>query len=117
MWDAAAADREFRRAIELDPKHATAHHWYATYLMCVHRYPESLAEIERAQALDPASKSVLADKVPFFSAQAGSRKPSPAEKQMEDNEPASFPPPLPEDHLLQTADYPTTSRNQKAKRC
>ena len=61
MWDLATADREFRRAIELNPNNAVAHHWYATYLSCLRRYPESLAEIERAQALDPASKSVLAD--------------------------------------------------------
>src|ERR1019366_8285217 len=46
MWDAATADREYRRAIELDPSNAIAHHWYATYLQCLRRYPESLAEIE-----------------------------------------------------------------------
>ncbi len=62
MWDAATADREFRRAIELDPKNAVAHHWYATYLMTLRRFPEALAEIERAQALDPTSKSILADR-------------------------------------------------------
>ncbi len=61
-WDAATADREFRRAIELNPDNAIAHHWYATYLASLRRYSESLAEIERAQALEPASKSVLADK-------------------------------------------------------
>ena len=32
MWDAATADREFRRALELNPSNAIAHHWYATYL-------------------------------------------------------------------------------------
>src|SRR5208283_1188834 len=62
MWDVATADREFRRALELNPNNAVAHHWYATYLLSLRRDPESLAEIERAQALDPASKSVLADK-------------------------------------------------------
>lgn len=62
MWDAAKADREFRRAIDLNPDNAAAHHWYATYLSCLHRLPESLTEIDRAQALDPASKSILADK-------------------------------------------------------
>ncbi len=62
MWDATSADHEFRRAIELDPNNATAHHWYANSLSTMKRYPEALAEIERAQALDPTSKSVLADK-------------------------------------------------------
>jgi len=33
MWDAVTADREFRRALALNPNNATAHHWYATYLM------------------------------------------------------------------------------------
>jgi Tfp pilus assembly protein PilF len=60
--DAADADREFRRAIELDPNVARAHHWYATFLIQVHRFDESLAEIERARQLDPSSKSILADK-------------------------------------------------------
>ncbi len=60
--DAAAADREFRRAIELDPNLARAHHWYATFLIQVLRFPEGLAEIERARQLDPSSKAILADK-------------------------------------------------------
>ena len=62
MWDVATAGREFRRAVELDPNNAVAHHWFASYLMSLRRYPEALAEIERAQALDPISNSVLADK-------------------------------------------------------
>ena len=61
-WDFATADREFQRAIELDPNNAVAHHWYATYLGMLRRVPEALAEIDRAQALDPSSTSILADK-------------------------------------------------------
>jgi DNA-binding winged helix-turn-helix (wHTH) protein/Tfp pilus assembly protein PilF len=61
-WDATSADHEFRRAIELNSNNAVAHHWYATYLAMVGRHSESLIEIERAQTLDPASKSILADK-------------------------------------------------------
>jgi tetratricopeptide (TPR) repeat protein len=61
-WDVSDADQEFRRAIDLDPNNAVAHHWYATYLMTVRRLPESVTEIERAQALDPTSTSILADK-------------------------------------------------------
>jgi DNA-binding winged helix-turn-helix (wHTH) protein/Tfp pilus assembly protein PilF len=62
MWDTGTADEEFRRAIDLDPNNANAHHWYATYLQTVLRYDESLNEIDRAQALDPNSSSILADK-------------------------------------------------------
>jgi len=61
-WDAPNADREFRRAIELNPNNAVAHHWFATYLSAVGRHAESVVEIDRAQALDPASKSIMADK-------------------------------------------------------
>jgi DNA-binding winged helix-turn-helix (wHTH) protein/Tfp pilus assembly protein PilF len=62
VWDSANAEREFRRAIDLDPNNAVAHHWYATYLSTIGRSPESLTEIERAQSLVPASKAILADK-------------------------------------------------------
>jgi DNA-binding winged helix-turn-helix (wHTH) protein/Tfp pilus assembly protein PilF len=62
MWDAGTADEEFRRAIDLDPNNANAHHWYATYLQTVQRFDESLNEIDRAQTLDPNSSSILADK-------------------------------------------------------
>jgi DNA-binding winged helix-turn-helix (wHTH) protein/Tfp pilus assembly protein PilF len=62
MWDSGTADQEFRRAIELDPNNANAHHWYATYLQSVRRFEESLNEINRAQKLDPDSASILADK-------------------------------------------------------
>ncbi|MGC2448378.1 MAG: winged helix-turn-helix domain-containing protein [Candidatus Sulfotelmatobacter sp.] len=62
MWDAGTADEEFRRAINLDPNNANAHHWYATYLQTVRRFDESLNEIDRAQALDPHSSSILADR-------------------------------------------------------
>jgi Tfp pilus assembly protein PilF len=61
-WDVAGADREFRRAIDLNPDSAVAHHWYATFLSTIGLHPQALAEIERAQTLEPASKSVLADK-------------------------------------------------------
>lgn len=61
-WDANTAEREFRRAIELDANNAKAHHWYATFLQTMGRHRESLAEIEHARQLDPNSSSILADK-------------------------------------------------------
>lgn len=87
MWDTATADREFRRAIDLDPNNAVAHHWYATYLICLLRYPEALAEIERAQAIDPASKSVLADKGLILFDAGRQQEAIALLKQMEENEP------------------------------
>ena len=61
-WDAPAAQSEFKRALELDPNSVRAHHWYATFLLHLGRFRESLEEIEKAQKLDPGSKSILADK-------------------------------------------------------
>jgi len=107
MLDAATADREFRRAIELNPNNAVAHHWYATYLQCLRRYPESLAEIERAQALEPASKSILADKGNILFNAGRQQDAIVLLKQMEENEPDFVSPHryLREIYLL-TADYP-----------
>jgi DNA-binding winged helix-turn-helix (wHTH) protein/Tfp pilus assembly protein PilF len=86
-WDAASAEREFRRSLELNPNNAVAHHWYSTYLGTVGRHDESLAEIGRAQMLDPASKSILADKGQLLAA-AGRRNEAVALlKQLEAAEP------------------------------
>jgi DNA-binding winged helix-turn-helix (wHTH) protein/Tfp pilus assembly protein PilF len=62
LWDAPTADREFRRAIELDPNNSVAHHWYAMTLDEISHFSQAIVEIERAQALDPSSRSILADK-------------------------------------------------------
>ena len=60
-WDFAAADREFRRAVELNPGYATAHHWYAWHLSLVGRNTEAIAEMKKAVNLDPVSPVVNAD--------------------------------------------------------
>ena len=60
-WDWPAAEREFRRAIELNPNYATAHHWYAEYLIALDRADDSLAEIKRARELDPLSLIINTD--------------------------------------------------------
>src|SRR5271168_2594068 len=62
FFDVATADREFKRAIELNPALPRAHHWYATFLVETGRTQEALAEIERARQLDPSSTPILADK-------------------------------------------------------
>ncbi len=49
------AEREYQRAVELNPNYATAHHWYALDLAQQGRFDEALAAIERARALDPLS--------------------------------------------------------------
>ena len=61
MWDASDAEKEFRRALELDPRNVKAHHWYATFLHTIGRHQEALAEINLARKLAPDSSSILAD--------------------------------------------------------
>lgn len=60
-WDWAGADREFKRAIELNPHYATAPHWYALYLAEMGRFDEAVASINQALALDPQSLHINAD--------------------------------------------------------
>ena len=54
-WDWSGAEREFRRAIELNPGYATAHRWLANCLTGEGRLDGALAEIKRAKELDPVS--------------------------------------------------------------
>jgi len=54
-WDWTGAEREFRRAIELNPNSATAHHWYGDFLANMGRSEEGLRETKKAQELDPLS--------------------------------------------------------------
>src|SRR5207244_5157343 len=60
-WDWQTAEKEFRRAIELNPNYATAHHWYAEHLMWRGRFDEALQESERARQLDPLSLIIASD--------------------------------------------------------
>jgi serine/threonine protein kinase/lipoprotein NlpI len=57
-WDWDNAAREFRRAIELDPRYAAAHQWYAFMLASQGKFDEALLEAHTAQENDPASVSV-----------------------------------------------------------
>ena len=54
-WDWKTADLHFHRALELNPSNATAHHWYSIYLMATGHVTQSLAEMDAARELDPAS--------------------------------------------------------------
>ena len=57
-WDFRAAEREFRRAIELAPGYATAHQWYAFLLVARGQVEDALIEAHMSQELDPASVSI-----------------------------------------------------------
>lgn len=54
-WDFPAAEREFRRALELNFNYSTAHQWYGHLLAFLGRHPEAIAEAMRARDFDPLS--------------------------------------------------------------
>jgi len=60
-WDWQGAENEYRRAIELNPKYSTAHHWYAAQLLLQGRLDQALQEIKEAQQLDPLSLGINKD--------------------------------------------------------
>ena len=60
-WDWRTSEKEFRRATDLDPSYATAHHWYAEHLMWLGRFDEALSEGDQARKLDPLSLIIAAD--------------------------------------------------------
>jgi tetratricopeptide (TPR) repeat protein len=60
-WDWALADREYKRAISLDPNNALIHDWYAEFERTVGRPEESLHQIEVARQLDPLSPLINSD--------------------------------------------------------
>jgi len=65
-WDFASAEKEFRRAIELNPSYATAHHWYAWHLSLLGRNDEAISEMKKAKDLDPLSLIINADLAELF---------------------------------------------------
>jgi tetratricopeptide (TPR) repeat protein len=106
-WDAATAEHEFQRALELDPNHVSAHHWYATALSLAGREDEALAEIEKARELDPTSTSILADKGLLLFNAGQKQQAIDLLKKMEATEPEfASPHRYLADIYFQTADYP-----------
>jgi len=67
-WNWAAAEQEFRRAIALNPNYATAHQWFASWLMVQGHADDSIAEIELARKEDPLSIIIRTDAVDMLCA-------------------------------------------------
>ena len=57
-WDWAAAERSYRRALELNPAYATGHHWYSFVLLVTGQADQALVEAHTALELDPSSLSI-----------------------------------------------------------
>jgi len=63
-YEFVAAEGEFQRAIELNPRYSPAHHFFGWYLCIMDRYEEAYTEIQRAIRLDPLqslSNALLGD--------------------------------------------------------
>jgi tetratricopeptide (TPR) repeat protein len=60
-WNWVAAEQAYQRALELNPSYATAHHWYAEFLIVTGRLDDARAELETAQQLDPLSPRIALD--------------------------------------------------------
>jgi len=58
-FDWAVAEGQHRRAIEINPNYATAHHWYGFHLAMAGRFDEAIKEMSRARELDPLSPSIM----------------------------------------------------------
>jgi tetratricopeptide (TPR) repeat protein len=61
-WDFVDGEKEFNRAIDLNPKDPIARKWYANVLAIQGRFSAGLEENQKARELDPASLSILADR-------------------------------------------------------
>ena len=57
-WDWLQVEKEYRRAIQLNPNYASAHSMYGMYLTCMKRFDEALVQMRRALQLDPASLAI-----------------------------------------------------------
>ncbi len=60
-WDWEGAERCFRRAIDVNPAYATAHHWYHELLTARGRFAEGMEEIRHAESIDPLSIIIKTD--------------------------------------------------------
>jgi len=60
-WGWSSAENEYKRALALNPGYATAHHWYAWHLIVTGRNSDGIAELKKAESLDPLSLIISAD--------------------------------------------------------
>jgi serine/threonine protein kinase/tetratricopeptide (TPR) repeat protein len=72
-WNFDEAERQFLRAIELNPNYATAHQWYAELLIVLARYDEAVRQVDIALELDPLARIIYAASIWAHSA-AGDRQ-------------------------------------------
>jgi TolB-like protein/Tfp pilus assembly protein PilF len=57
-WDFKGAEEDFKKALDLDPNYATAHHWYSMVLTRIGQHARAIMEMERAMELNPTDPSI-----------------------------------------------------------
>lgn len=57
-WDFKGAEEDFKKALDLDPNYATAHHWYSMVLTRIGQHDRAIMEMERALELNPTDPSI-----------------------------------------------------------
>ncbi len=65
-WNWAEAEKAYQRSIELNPNYATARQWYSRLLNTIGRKDEALAEIKRANEIDPLSMVIISNVAGFY---------------------------------------------------
>lgn len=65
-WNWTEAEKEFQKAIELNPNYPTARQWYGEFLLVFGRFDESLTQLQQAQQLDPTSLIISSDLAGFY---------------------------------------------------
>jgi len=65
-WKCADAEKEYQRALSLNPSYATAHQWRAVNLIVTGHTDDGIQELKIAQALDPASLIIMADTIEMY---------------------------------------------------
>ena len=86
-WDVPASEREYQRAIELDPNDATVHQWHGNALSLQGSFSEAIVELDRARKLDSSSRSILADYANALFAAGQPQQAADLLKQMEASDP------------------------------
>ncbi len=89
-WDWVAAEREYKRAIELNPGYSKVHEWYALYLSSMLRHSEAIAEIGVARELDPLTLGVRVTEVAIYGASRDYRTAEQLIRDLQDLYPDSY---------------------------
>jgi tetratricopeptide (TPR) repeat protein len=91
-WNRTESQKEFERAIELNPHDATTFHWYANALQQSENAAAALPLIEKARQLEPTDRSILSDRASILAYIGRNAEADEAWDAIEASEPTYLPP-------------------------